>query len=373
MSDCCHSQKPAISPENPSCHGESTADTCHSSSRKIDYFFWVTLLATALLYGSALLIDQQHLAHQAAGRASLDALAIHVQEMVNAIWWGIALGIVMMAIVGAIPREFVMSVLGTQKGVRGVFRATAAGVLLDLCSHGILMVGTRLYERGASIGQVMAFLIASPWNSFSLTLILLALIGVSWTLVFIGLSMLIAIFVGILFDELVDRGMLPGNPHRKDIPPEFRFWPEARRQWRATSLGPSQLTALLLQGLRDSRMVLRWVLFGVLVASLIRTFVSTENFSAYFGPSMLGLLLTMVAATIIEVCSEGSTPIAADLLTRARAPGNGFAFLMAGVATDYTEVMVMKDTTASWKIALFMPLLTLPQVFVVAWFLNQAV
>ncbi|TQV84035.1 MerR family transcriptional regulator [Exilibacterium tricleocarpae] len=31
---------------------------------------------------------------------------------------------------------------------------------------------------------------------------------------------------------------------------------------------------------------------------------------------------TLVAATAIEVCSEGSTPIAADLMTRARAPGN---------------------------------------------------
>ena len=35
------------------------------------------------------------------------------------------------------------------------------------------LIGQR-YERGATIGQVMAFLIASPWNSFSLTLILIA-------------------------------------------------------------------------------------------------------------------------------------------------------------------------------------------------------
>jgi uncharacterized membrane protein YraQ (UPF0718 family) len=63
-----------------------------------------------------------------------------------------------------------------------MFRATLAGVCLDLCSHGILAVGMKLYERGASTGQVMAFLLASPWNSFSLTLILFGLIGVSWTL-----------------------------------------------------------------------------------------------------------------------------------------------------------------------------------------------
>jgi len=85
----------------------------------------------------------------------------------------------------------------------GILRATAAGVLLDLCSHGILMVGAKLYERGAGIGQIMAFLIASPWNSFSLTLILISLIGIPWTFGFIALSMIIAIVVGLIFNRLV--------------------------------------------------------------------------------------------------------------------------------------------------------------------------
>ena len=41
--------------------------------------------------------------------------------------------------------------------MNGVFRAIGAGVALDLCNHGILLVGTKLYERGASLGQVFAF------------------------------------------------------------------------------------------------------------------------------------------------------------------------------------------------------------------------
>jgi uncharacterized membrane protein YraQ (UPF0718 family) len=113
-------------------------------------------------------------------------------------------------------------------------------------------------------------------------------------------------------------------------------------------------------------MVIRWLLFCVLIASAIRGFVSLEDFQTYFGPSLIGL-----AATIIEVCSEGSTPIAADLLTRANAPGNSFAFLMTGIATDYTEVMVIKDSMKSWKTALFLPLLTVQQVVVVAIILNN--
>jgi uncharacterized membrane protein YraQ (UPF0718 family) len=70
------------------------------------------------------------------------------------------------------------------------------------------------------------------------------------------------------------------------------------------------------------------------------------------------------------VCSEGSSPIAADLLTRAKAPGNGFTFLMAGAATDYTEIMVLRETTQSWKAALILPALTVPQVLLIGWALN---
>jgi len=86
---------------------------------------------------------------------------------------------------------------------------------------------------------------------------------------------------------------------------------------------------------------------------------------------MIGLLLTLLAATVIEVCSEGSSPIAADLLTRAGAPGNAFTFLMAGAATDYTEIMVLRETTKSWKATFALPLLTTPQVLLIAWVLNH--
>ena len=77
-------------------------------------------------------------------------------------------------------------------------------------------------------------------------------------------------------------------------------------------------------------------------------------------------------ATTIEVCSEGSTPLATDILNRAHAPGNGFAFLMSGVASDYTEIAIFKDTTKCWKIALFLPLITVLQLNIIAALLNMS-
>ena len=377
MSNCCDSQKPATChsesmstepvPVKPVSLGPTSGGGCcgpePEARAPFDWLLWGCLLLVAITYST-------HLFAITVVPEWLMVMSHGVFELMNTMWWGIVLAALFVGVLAMIPQEMVLSVLGQGGTVKGLWRATLAGVLMDLCSHGILMVGMKLYQRGASLGQVMAFLIASPWNSLSLTIILVALIGLPWTLAFIALSMLLALTTGWIFDRLVDRGKLPANPNTMVLSLDYKLWPEVRRSWSGINWSGSLLREIFWEGLKGSRMVLRWLLFGVLLATAIRSFVDVDNFQNWFGPTTVGLAMTLIAATIIEVCSEGSTPIAADLLIRAKAPGNSFAFLMTGVSTDYTEVMVIKDTTRSWKIALFLPLLAVPQVIVIALILN---
>ncbi len=293
-----------------------------------------------------------------------------VHEFVMMSWWGVLVGILFLSLLSKIPREFVMAALGNNKGAMGIFRAMLAGVLLDLCNHGILMIATKIYQRGASVGQVMAFLIASPWNSISLTFILIAMIGLKYTLMFIVLSCLIAFVSGMIFDALVERGTLPKNQNAFELPDGFKFWAEAKAQFSQVKWSPLLVLDMVKSGLMDSKMVVRWLLVGIVLASVLRVFFTPEMFAQYFGPSVIGMMATLAFATVLEVCSEGSSPIAADLVNRAIAPGNAFAFLMAGASTDYTEIMVMKDATKSWKVALFLPLVTLPQIIILGLLIN---
>lgn len=345
-------------------HASSCCDADHEHGRKTDYLLWGSLGICFVFYMAHLLVPNllpqllQHFSHS-------------IFEMLNTMWWGVLLGLIFVGLLAKIPQTFVLSVLGKGGTLNGLWRATAAGVLLDLCSHGILMVGTKLYQKGASLGQVMAFLIASPWNSFSLTLIMFALIGFKWTMAFIIFSMLIALVSGWIFDVCVTKKILPENPNSFDLSEDFKFWPEVRKQWAAIEWSPAVIKSIMKEGMSGSRMVLRWLLFGVVLAALIRTFISAEFFQQWFGPSLIGIVFTLIAATVIEVCSEGSTPIAADLLTRAHAPGNAFTFMMAGVSTDYTEILVLKEVTKSWKISLFLPLITLPQILIIGYAMNN--
>jgi uncharacterized membrane protein YraQ (UPF0718 family) len=341
---------------SPACHGGG-------QKKRIDFLLWGSLLVIVGFYGLFWLTD-------VLPEGPLLTFGESVFNLMNTMSWGMALAIIFVGLLSKIPREFVSSIMGRGGSFSGLVRAALAGLFLDLCSHGILIVGAKLYERGASAGQLMAFLIASPWNSLSLTFILIALIGLKWTLLFIVLSMAIAIVTGVMFDALVRRKILPANANKPDLPENFKFFPEAKKGLKATKYDGSLFKEMALNGLKGSRMVLRWIFFGVVLASVVRVLINPEMFQTWFGPTLLGLGLTVLAATIIEICSEGSTPIAADLVTRAGAPGNGFTFLMAGVATDYTEVMVIRETSRSWKLALFLPLLTVPQVVVLGYIMN---
>ena len=363
MSDCCK-KEPEIKVATSS--GESGHSSCHPQKQRPDYLLWISATVVLICYVLYWLVDGHPELPQ-----WLVVMTSGVYELINRMWWGLLAAVIFVGLLERIPRDLVMSALGQGGTFKGILRATFAGVLLDLCSHGILMVGTKLYERGASLGQLMAFLIASPWNSLSLTIILVALIGFGWTLAFVLLSMAVGVVTGLIFDRLVSKGTLPSNPNHSEMTNGDSLWRQLVQLGKSVHITPAGVLSVLKDGLKDSKMVFRWLFFGIVLATAIRAFVPVDTYQTLFGPTVMGLLLTLLAATVIEVCSEGSTPIAADIVTRAAAPGNGFTFLMAGVATDYTEVMVIRDMTQSWKIALFLPLVSVPQILVIGWILNQ--
>lgn len=341
----------------------------HSHGKKFDPLYMGSLLiiigaiATNFIWGQMTGAMPPMLLHHFA-HACLDLL--------STMWWGIALGIVIIGLMAKVPREIFTAALGRGDKFSGLLRAVFAGVLLDLCCHGILLVAAKLYERGVSLAQVITFLVASPWNSLSLTLVLVTLIGLEWTLLYVFGSMLIALITGMIFQALTKGGVLPSNPNICDMPADYKFMAETKTLLKSIRFSFGGVKGILRTGWNEGQMIIKWLLFGIVLAASLRSFVPAEVFAGWFGPTMAGLLATVIVATIIEICSEGSAPLAGELFNTAAAPGNGFTFLMAGVATDYTEILVIREFTKSWKIALFLPLVSVPQVIFIGYIMNLA-
>lgn len=323
-----------------------------------------------LLWGSIILISFSFIARWI-NLPYLQTFTAKNVMLINEMWLSMGISIIIIGLMDHVPDSMFAKLLGKPHTTSGIIKASLAGVLLDLCSHGILLVAMKLYKKGMSLGQVLAFLIASPWNSFSLTLIMWSLIGLPWTIGFIALSILVAILSGICVTWCVKHNILPKNPHKTEQQSSNQNTTSHLKQiFQIRNISIKNIWKLIQTGWKESQMILRWIFFGIVLTSLLVTIIPPDMFSKTFGPSILGLTLTLLFATVLEVCSEGSTPIAAEIFKTAKAPGNAFAFLMAGVATDYTEIMAIKETTLSWKIALFLPLITLPQIVLIGWVLN---
>ncbi len=128
----------------------------------------------------------------------------------------------------------------------------------------------------------------------SVTVILFTLIGVGWTILFLLLSILIAILTGLTFDYLVAKNRLPKNSNEMTMPENFQFWPEAKKGLTQTRFDMKMFYSIFKSGLTDSKMILRWIFLGIVLAGIIRATMDAEHFSSLLGPTISGLALTLL-------------------------------------------------------------------------------
>ena len=242
-----------------------------------------------------------------------------------------------------------------QKKKSSLFYAVIGGFLLSACSHGILAIAIQLYKKGAGIPAVITFLLASPWANLPITILLFGFFGIK-ALLFIGTAMFIALVTGFAYIGLEKMNWIEQSK-------KINF----KQNYSWTNVKNFDLKNSLVGTLNGSislaNMVLWWILIGFTIAALIGAYVPNHIFMKYFGPSFFGLILTLAFATIIEVCSEGSSPIAFEIFNKVGTLGNPFVFLMAGVVTDYTEIGLIW-TNIGKRAAIWLPIITVPLVLI---------
>jgi uncharacterized membrane protein YraQ (UPF0718 family) len=278
------------------------------------------------------------------------------------VWWAVLLGLVLGGMIDYfVPDGFIVKVLG-KRSKTTLINAVLAGFLMSACSHGILAIAIQLYKKGASVPAVITFLLASPWANLPMTVLLFGFFG--WkALLFVGGAMVIALITGFVFTVLDKFDLIEGPA--QDVAVENVSWDrlknfDLQKSAKGVAIG---FVAL-------ANMVLWWILVGILAASLIGAYVPEHWFMDYMGPDFTGMLVVLLFATVLEVCSEGTSPLAFEIFNKTAALGNPFVFLMAGVATDYTEIGLLW-TNIGKRTAIWLPVITVPQILLLGMWFNS--
>ncbi len=226
-----------------------------------------------------------------------------------------------------VPKTFYARYLSRDNKL-SVLWAAFLGVPLPLCSCGVIPTAVGLKNEGASKGAVASFLIATPQTGIDSILATFSLMGLGFAVVRPVAALVTGVCGGLLVNRFAGGG---------------------------TSVAPTDCTCTVERGNRLWR-VLKYAYFdmiqdiglrlliGLMVAALINVVVPDEFFLSFGKQPLLQMLVILVVAVPMYICSTGSIPVAAALMMKGLSPGAALVMLMAGPAVNIASILVVRKS-----------------------------
>ena len=225
-----------------------------------------------------------------------------------------------------VPRTFYQRYL-SRENRWAVFWAALLGVPLPLCSCGVIPTAIGLRNEKASKGAVASFLIATPQTGIDSILATYSLLGLGFAVIRPVAALVTGVCGGLLVSRLVPEGEETGGPAS-----EYCRVESGNRIWRVLKYAYFEM----MQNIGGR------LLIGLLVAALIQVAVPDEFFLHFGKQPLLQMLVILLIAVPMYICSTGSIPVAAALMMKGLSPGAALVMLMAGPAVNLASILVVR-------------------------------
>lgn len=228
-----------------------------------------------------------------------------------------------------VPRRFYAHYL-SRNNKWSVLWAALLGIPLPLCSCGVIPTAIGLKNERASKGAVGAFLIATPQTGIDSILATFSLLGLGFAIV----RPVAALVTGICGGLLINRMVKDDTYTTTEDACQLSTLNSRPKLWRVLHYAFFDMIQDI--GLRLS--------IGLLLAALINVAVPDEFFLTFGSLPLLQMLVILLVAIPMYVCSTGSIPIAAALIMKGLSPGAALVMLMAGPAVNMASILVVRKS-----------------------------
>ena len=229
-----------------------------------------------------------------------------------------------------VPKKFYAKYL-TCDNKLSVLWAALLGVPLPLCSCGVIPTAVGLKNEGASKGAVASFLIATPQTGIDSILATFSLMGLGFAITRPVAALVTGVCGGFLVNRLVK------DDEETYVTEATCRVESSNRLWRVFKYAYFDMIQDI--GLR--------LAIGLLVAALINVAVPDEFFLSFGKQPLLQMLVILVVAVPMYICSTGSIPVAAALMMKGLSPGAALVMLMAGPAVNIASILVVRKSMGS--------------------------
>ncbi len=231
--------------------------------------------------------------------------------------------------------------------ISSIIKAILSGMLLPMCSCGVIPLGLGLYYSGACLGPALAFMTATPIINPAAVLLAFGFLGPQIAAIYLVSGFVVPLFIGIVGNKLAGSELYaPGMEKGLDLV-------------ELESGGKDSLTQKLRAGLEWGFMdmgvsVSKYVCLGMLLAGSIIALVPPNFIQQYLGnPGLLSLTGIAVLGAIMYVCAVGHIPFIAALVASGAAPGLAITFLLTGTATNLPELISMYKLIGRRAVAIY--------------------
>lgn len=215
------------------------------------------------------------------------------------------------------------------KSFSAIMKSTVSGMLLPICSCGVIPLGLGLYFSGAYLGPVLAFMTSTPIINPAAIILSYGLLGKEITLIYLISGFLIPMIAGYLGNLLGGDEVIPPTSSEKINLEESQM-----SFYEKVKLG-------LFWSFKDLALIVsKYVVLGTFFAAFLFIVFPRDIFLKYLGnPGVLSLWSITFIATLSYVCAVGHIPFIAALVASGASPGVALTFLIAGTGTNLPELI----------------------------------
>ena len=241
--------------------------------------------------------------------------------------------------------------LGNRR-LSSILKATFSGMLLPICSCGVIPLGLGLYYSGAYLGPVLAFMTATPILNPAALLLTYGFLGPKIMVLYLVSGIVISVVTGVVGNLLAgseirapglgDEAGFVQLEEADGISWADKIW--AGLQWAFQDMGA---------------MVSKYVCYGLVLVGIILTLVPQESIQQYLGsPGIISVFGIAALGAVMYVCAVGHIPFIAVLVASGAAPGLAITFLISGAATNIPELLSIGKLIGRRAALLYLIMLT---------------
>lgn len=270
-----------------------------------------------------------------------------------------------------VPGGWVERHLG-EKGIKPLLYSTLAGTVLPLCCIGALPVAVSLHQKGARLGPVLAFLVATPATSITALFVCYGLLGIKFTAFIFFAVILMGLVMGAVgnligFEPRGRVGELAIDPicgMSVDTTKGLKTGYKGRSYYfcspRCQAIFAADADSYATQGQSDISITKRLLaalrfgfvdmvkeiglelLLGLALAALVGAIAPIGNFVGDYLGGGLAYPFSLVFGLIMYICSTASVPLVHAFVSQGMNIGAAMVLLIVGPITSWGTILVLR-------------------------------